>query len=399
MSLTDSAIRAAKPADKTIKLFDGGGLYLEVAPSGGKWWRLKYRFLGKEKRISLGIYPTVGLKDAREKREQAKKLLSQGVDPSVQRQAVKASAVSISDSFESVTREWFDKHLINLAPTYSKKVRALFERQIFPVFGEKPITCVEPTDILSAARHVEQSGAIETSHRLIQVCGQVFRYAIATGRAKYDVSQGLHPALRKTVGKHMAALTDKRRIGQLLRAIDAYGGFYPTVCALKLAPMVFLRPKELVQGEWSEIDLDAAEWRIPARRMKMRNEHIVPLCRQAVAILQGLFTYTGKGKYLFPSPKVGSTKPVSIDGLRVALRAMGFTADEMTTHGFRGMASTLLNELGYNRDWIERQLAHSERDHVRGAYNHADFMPERRRMMQEWADYLEKLRDSTNKES
>ena len=233
MPLTDTAIRAIKPTSKTAKYFDGGGLYLEVAPSGGKWWRLKYRFQGKEKRISLGTYPTIGLKEARERREDTKKILANGIDPSAQRQAIKASITSIDqDSFEVVTREWFDKHVVNLAPSYSKKVRSLFERQIFPVLGAKPIAEVEPTDVLNAARHVEQTGAIETAHRLIQICGQVFRYAIATGRTKYDVSTGLHAALPKVNVKHMATLTDKKRIGQLLRAIDAYGGFFPVRCAL-----------------------------------------------------------------------------------------------------------------------------------------------------------------------
>ena len=396
MPLTDTAIRAIKPTSKTAKYFDGGGLYLEVAPSGGKWWRLKYRFQGKEKRISLGTYPTIGLKEARERREDTKKILANGIDPSAQRQAIKASITSIDqDSFEVVTREWFDKHVVNLAPSYSKKVRSLFERQIFPVLGAKPIAEVEPTDVLSAARHVEQTGAIETAHRLIQICGQVFRYAIATGRTKYDVSTGLHAALPKVNVKHMATLTDKKRIGQLLRAIDAYGGFFPVRCALKLAPLLFVRPGELQKAEWAEFDLPAAEWRLPASKMKMRQRHIVPLSCQALSILAELQSYTGNGQFLFPSIRT-TTKPIALESMLVAIRSMGFTQDEMTMHGFRGMASTLLNELGYNRDWIERQLAHGERDHVRAAYNYAEHLPERRRMMQEWADYLEELKAENN---
>ena len=396
MPLTDTAIRAIKPTSKTAKYFDGGGLYLEVAPSGGKWWRLKYRFQGKEKRISLGTYPTIGLKEARERREDTKKILANGIDPSAQRQAIKASITSIDqDSFEVVTREWFDKHVVNLAPSYSKKVRSLFERQIFPVLGAKPIAEVEPTDVLSAARHVEQTGAIETAHRLIQICGQVFRYAIATGRTKYDVSTGLHAALPKVNVKHMATLTDKKRIGQLLRAIDAYGGFFPVRCALKLAPLLFVRPGELQKAEWAEFDLPAAEWRLPASKMKMRQRHIVPLSHQALSILAELQAYTGNGQFLFPSIRT-TTKPIALESMLVAIRSMGFTQDEMTMHGFRGMASTLLNEMGYNRDWIERQLAHGERDHVRAAYNYAEHLPERRRMMQEWADYLEELKAENN---
>lgn len=396
MPLTDTAIRAIKPTSKTAKYFDGGGLYLEVAPSGGKWWRLKYRFQGKEKRISLGTYPTIGLKEARERREDTKKILANGIDPSAQRQAIKASITSIDqDSFEVVTREWFDKHVVNLAPSYSKKVRSLFERQIFPVLGAKPIAEVEPTDVLSAARHVEQTGAIETAHRLIQICGQVFRYAIATGRTKYDVSTGLHAALPKVNVKHMATLTDKKRIGQLLRAIDAYGGFFPVRCALKLAPLLFVRPGELQKAEWAEFDLPAAEWRLPASKMKMRQRHIVPLSRQALSVLAELQPYTGNGQFLFPSIRT-TTKPIALESMLVAIRSMGFTQDEMTMHGFRGMASTLLNEMGYNRDWIERQLAHGERDHVRAAYNYAEHLPERRRMMQEWADYLDELKAENN---
>lgn len=392
MPLTDTAIRAIKPTSKTAKFFDGGGLYLEVAPSGGKWWRLKYRFQGKEKRISLGTYPTIGLKEARERRENTKKILANGIDPSAQRQAIKASITSIDqDSFEVVTREWFDKHVVNLAPSYSKKVRSLFERQIFPVLGAKPIAEVEPTDVLNAARHIEQTGAIETAHRLIQICGQVFRYAIATGRTKYDVSTGLHAALPKVNVKHMATLTDKKRIGQLLRAIDAYGGFFPVRCALKLAPLLFVRPGELQKAEWAEFDLPAAEWRLPASKMKMRQRHIVPLSRQALSVLAELQAYTGNGQFLFPSIRT-TTKPIALESMLVAIRSMGFTQDEMTMHGFRGMASTLLNEMGYNRDWIERQLAHGERDHVRAAYNYAEHLPERRRMMQEWADYLDELK-------
>ena len=396
MPLTDTAIRAIKPTSKTAKFFDGGGLYLEVAPSGGKWWRLKYRFQGKEKRISLGTYPTIGLKEARERREDTKKILANGIDPSAQRQAIKASITSIDqDSFEVVTREWFDKHVVNLAPSYSKKVRSLFERQIFPVLGAKPIAEVEPTDVLNAARHVEQTGAIETAHRLIQICGQVFRYAIATGRTKYDVSTGLHAALPKVNVKHMATLTDKKRIGQLLRAIDAYGGFFPVRCALKLAPLLFVRPGELQKAEWAEFDLPAAEWRLPASKMKMRQRHIVPLSSQALSILAELQPYTGNGQFLFPSIRT-TTKPIALESMLVAIRSMGFTQDEMTMHGFRGMASTLLNEMGYNRDWIERQLAHGERDHVRAAYNYAEHLPERRRMMQEWADYLDELKANNN---
>ena len=397
MSLTDTAVRAAKPGEKTIRLFDGGGLHLEVDPKGGKWWRLKYYFNGKEKRISLGVYPTVGLKDARERREQAKKLLSRGIDPSAERKEAKATAVAVQrekeNTFEIVAREWFDKHVSTLAPSYSKKIFSLFERQVFPVFGGKPISEVEPTDILKAARHVEESGAVETAHRLIQLCGQLFRYAIATVRVKYDITQGLHGALPKVARQHMATITDKKRIGELLRAIDAYGGFMPVKYALRLAPLFFVRPGELQKAEWAEFDFGAAEWRIPTAKMKMKQRHIVPLSRQALSILEELLVYTGHGRFLFPSIRT-DTKPIAIESMLVAVRSMGFTKEEMTMHGFRGMASTILNEQGYNRDWIERQLAHGERNSIRAAYNYAEYLPERRKMMQEWADYLDGLRNA-----
>lgn len=392
MPLTDTAIRSAKPQSRTVKMFDGGGLYLELSPNGGKWWRLKYRLEGKEKRISLGTYPTIGLKEARQRREDAKKLIANGIDPSIQRQAVKASVLSKeADSFEAMAREWFEKHVSALAPSYGKKVRSLIEKRILPVFGSKHIAEVEPADILKAARHVEESGAVETAHRLIQLCGQLLRYGIATGRCKYDITQGLHGALPKVTVKHMATITDRKRIGELLRAIDGYGGFLPVKSALRLAPLLFVRPGELRAAEWSEVDFESAEWRIPAAKMKMKQRHIVPLARQSLAIMEELQTYTGQGRFLFPSMRTDA-KPVALESMLVALRAMGFGKDEIVTHGFRGMASTLLNELGYNRDWIERQLARGERNHIRAAYNHAEFLPERRRMMQEWADFLDGLR-------
>jgi len=392
MPLTDTQIRSAKPDKKAQKFFDGGGLYLEVAPSGGKWWRLKYRVDGKEKRISLGVYPAIGLKEARERREEAKKMLAQGVDPSAQRKAVKASIISKEENtFEAVAREWFDKHVSTLAPSYGKKVRSLLERQIFPVFGGKPIAEIEPTDILKAARPIEERGAVETAHRLIQLCGQLLRYGIATGRLKYDITQGLHGALPKVTVQHMATITDKKRIGELLRAIDAYGGFLPIKCALRLAPMFFVRPGELQKAEWAEFDFEGAEWRIPAAKMKMKQRHIVPLSRQAIRVLEELRVYTGHGRFLFPSIRT-DIKPIALESMLVAIRSMGFTKEEMTMHGFRGMASTILNEHGYNRDWIERQLAHGERDGIRAAYNYAEYLPERRRMMQEWSDFLDGLR-------
>jgi integrase len=262
---------------------------------------------------------------------------------------------------------------------------------VFPVFGGTPVADVDATDLLKAARRVEEAGTVETAHRLVQLCGQVFRYAIATGRAKHDVSADLRGALRKVTVRHMATITDKKRIGQLLRCIDGYGGYPPVKYALQLAPLVFVRPGELRRAEWAEFDLASAEWRIPAVKMKMRDPHVVPLSRQAMAVLAGVALHTSHSRFVFPSIRT-DTRPVTDEALLAALRVMGFAKGEMTVHGFRGMASTLLNERGYNRDWVERQLAHSERDSVRNAYNYAQYLPERRKMMQEWADYLDSLR-------
>lgn len=267
MPLSDTAIRNAKSQVKPYKLYDAGGLFLIVTPAGGKWWRLKYRFEGKEKLLSLGTYPEVGLKEARGKRDEAKKLVANGIDPSAQRQAVKASIQSKAENtFEAVGREWLDKHIDTLSPKYSKKVRSMFERQIFPVFGSKPIVEVEPADILKAARQLEERGAVESAHRLIQMCGQLLRYGIATGHCKYDITQGLHGALPKVAVQHMATITDKKRIGELLRAIDAYGGYLPVKSALRLAPLVFVRPGELRRAEWPNLILGrlSGAFRLPS---------------------------------------------------------------------------------------------------------------------------------------
>jgi integrase len=396
MPLTDTAIKNAKPQESQRKLFDGGGLFLLVAPTGGKWWRLKYRFGSKEKLLSLGTYPTVSLKDARERRDEAKKLLANGVDPGMHRQVVKASTLSAqNNTFEVVAREWYAKHSPALVESHSKKILSRLEKQLFPFLGAHPIQEVEAPHLLAAVSHAEKRGAVETAHRLVQLCGQIFRYAIITGRAKHDISADLRGALQTATVQHRAAITNTKKIGMLLRGIDGYEGYFPLTCALRLAPLIFLRPGELRKGEWAEISFEAAEWRIPPEKMKMRQTHIVPLSRQALAVLEELRPITGQGTYLFPSIRSGS-RPITDEALLAALRGMGFTKEEMSVHGFRGMASTLLNERGYNRDWIERQLAHGERNGVRAAYNYAEYLPERRRMMQEFADYLSELKEKTD---
>ena len=395
MPLTDAQIRSAKPDNKTLKLFDGGGLYLEVAPSGGKWWRLKYRFDGKENRISLGVYPVVGLKDARERREQAKKLLAQGIDPSANRKAVKTAVrAEVTNCFEVVAREWFDKYKNSWVDHHGKKILARLETYIFPIIGAKSIGSVTAPELLGALRRIEAKGVIDTAHRTLQTCGQIFRYAVATGRAERDTAADLRDALTPVKHVSFATITEPKAIGALLRDIDAYPGNLIVRAALCIAPYVFVRPGELRRAEWVEFNLEGAEWRIPAPRMKMRQVHIVPLARQVIDILEDLRQYTGHGRYLFPSMRANSA-PISDATLLAALRRMGYGKEDMSVHGFRSMASTLLNEQGYNRDWIERQLAHGERNSVRAAYNYAEYLPERRRMMQAWAEYLDGLRAQT----
>lgn len=393
MPLTDTAIKNAKPSAKPVKLSDEKGLFLLVAPAGGKWWRLKYRFESKEKLLSLGIYPEVSLKNARQRRDDARKLLANGVDPGSIKKAQKAAKTALAaNSFEIVAREWFDKHAPNWKENHSSKIIRRLEVDLFPWLGVCPVGEITAPDLLAAIRRIESRGALETAHRALANCGQVFRYAVATGRAQRDTAADLRGSLPPVKEKHHASITDPKAIGELLRDIEGYQGAFITRCALRLAPLVFLRPGELRKAEWAEIDLDKAEWRIPAARMKMNAVHIVPLSTQAVAILREIQPLTGEGKYVFPGART-TTRPMSENAVLAALRRMDYATDEMTGHGFRSMASTLLNEQGFNRDAIERQLAHAERDGVRAAYNYAEYMPERKRMMQQWADYLDTLKN------
>lgn len=391
MPLTDTAIRNAKPADKARKLFDGGGLYLEVAPSGGKWWRLKYRYGGKEKRLSLGVYPHVSLKDARERRDEARKLLANDIDPSEHRQAQKAAKEDrAANSFEVVAREWHAKHLPSWTDKHAETIIRRLELNVFPWLGGKPIADITAPQLLQVIRRIEERGALETAHRVLGCCGQVFRYAVATGRAERDPSGDLRGALPPVKSRHFAAVTEPDQIAAVLRAIDGYEGTLPVRCALHLAPLVFVRPGELRKAEWADIDLDAAEWRYIVT--KTNTPHIVPLSRQAVAILRELQPLTGRGRYVFPSARSAS-RPMSDNAVLAALRRMGIAKDEMSGHGFRAMARTILDEvLGFRPDYIEHQLAHAVRDPNGRAYNRTAHLPERHKMMQAWADYLDKLK-------
>ena len=390
MKLSNTAIQNAVTKDKPYRLFDGAGLYIEVHPNGGKYWRFKYRYHGKEKRLSLGIYPDVGLKKARDKLTHVRQQLSDDIDPARQRKQDQVKS-STEHSFEGVAREWFGKHKHNWADSHSSKMIRRLERDIFPWLGTMEISTIEAPEILSVLRRIEDRGSLDTAHRAKQNCGQVFRYAVATGRAGRDPTTDLKGAIPPTKINHFPTITDPKAIGSLLRHIDSYRGSFVTKQALRIAPLVFVRPGELRRAEWTEFDLDNAEWRIPAEKMKLRRIHLVPLATQVSALLEELKPLTGNGQYLFPGQR-SSLNPMSENTLNAALRNLGYSKEEFTGHGFKSMASTLLNEQGWHPDAIERQLAHAERNSVRAAYNYAEYLEERRRMMQAWANYLDELK-------
>lgn len=392
MALTDIQIKNLKYSGKPMKLADGGGLYIYLAASGKKLWRLGYYFERKAKVLSFGEYPVVTLQRAREKRMEAKQLLAEGIDPAAVKKAAKEEQISeVKDMFRSIALEWFEARTTDFTEKHRGTVMYRLEKYIFPVIGKEHIARMEPQDILKVVLPIEKKGQNETARRLLQIIGQIYRYAVITGRAKRNPVTDLHGAIRPRSVTHRAAITEPKKVAQLLRNIDEYDGYFPIVCALKLGPLVFVRPTELRAAEWSEFDFETNEWRIPATRMKMKQMHIVPLSRQAAKILKELHEFSGSGKLLFPSIRT-ATRPLSDATVLNAIRRMGYTKDEMSTHGFRSLASTLLNELGYNRDWIERQLAHGERNDVRAAYNYAEYLPQRTKMLQEWADYLDKLK-------
>ena len=391
VALTALGIRNAKSKAKQYKLSAGLGLYLIVRPNGGKWWRVRYRFDGKQKELSVGTYPLISLKAATVKRDEIRSMVADGLDPLHERKIgkVKHSATS-ENSFEFVTREWHSKHIHTWSEDHGIKILKRLEQNILPWLGGKEINSITAPDLLACLRRVEDRGALETAHRLSSICGQVYRYAIATGRAERDLSADLKGALPPTKVKHLSSITEPLKIGALMRAINDFSGTMIVTSALKIAPLVFVRPGELRHAEWSEIDLENAEWRIPAEKMKMRILHIVPLSTQVIKIFREIQPLTGSDKYVFPSNRT-ITRPMSENTINAALRRIGYSKEEMTGHGFRSMASTILNEQGWNRDHIERQLAHSEGNGVRAAYNYADYIDERRKMMQAWSDYLDSL--------
>lgn len=402
---SDATIKAAKPKEARYRLPDGSGLYLLVLPDAKKWWRFDYTHAGKRKTLSLGIYPNTKLALARKKADAARALLAEGIDPSEARKKEKdqqsdakeierrlAEGIPLVDSFEAIGREWFDKFSAGWVASHGDKIIRRLERDIFPWLGARPIAEIKAPELLSAMRRIEDRGAIETAHRALQNCGQIFRYAIATGRAERDLSGDLRGALTPVSQNHLPAITDPKAIGGLLRSIDGYSGFFVTKCALRLAPLLFVRPGELRKAEWSEIDLDNAEWNIPSERMKMRQPHLVPLSRQAVEILRELHAVTGRGQFVFPGAR-SNGRPMSDNAVLAALRRMGIPKEETSGHGFRAMARTVLDEvLGFRPDWIEHQLAHAVRDPNGRAYNRTAHLVKRREMMQAWADYLEALK-------
>lgn len=401
--LTPSGLKALKPKkDRPYKRFDSGGLYIEVRPkskrkpNGAYWWRLKYRFEGKEKLLSLGTYPQTSLKSARQKRDKAREDLQAGIDPSAQRRAAKERIATERNkdahTFRKIAAEWLENHSQSMKATTLRQLETRLEKYAYPHIGNLSIDAIRPSDVVEMLRRIEATGIHETARRVRGLCSRIFQYAVVTGRAEIDPAASAGAALAKRPKTtHFAAITSPKRIAELLRAIDGYQGQPSVMYALKLAPLVFVRPGELRSARWEDFDLDGKEWRIPAELMKMDREHVVPLSRQAIALINELDAITGSGELLFPSMR-SERRPISNNTINAALRRMGFSSDEMTAHGFRTMASTRLNEMGVDPQLVELQLAHLDKDRVRAAYNRSERMPERRKMMQDWANYLDGLR-------
>lgn len=390
MVLSDIQIRNAKARAKQYKLSDGGGLYLLVTPDGRKYWRLKYRFLGKEKLLALGVYPDVKAAKAREDRDAAKRLLKEHQDPTtVRKQRRHAAKEASENTFEAITREWVEQRRHQWVPSHAARVLNSLENEIFPALGFRPISEITAPELLGTLRKVEARGALETAQRVLQRCDAIFRYGVVTGRCERSPAADLKGALKTPKHENRAALS-AADLPDFLRKLDAYDGHLLTRLALNLQALTFVRPGELRGAEWSEIDLEAAEWRIPAERMKMRAPHIVPLSRQAVAALEQLRQLSGRGRFVFPN-QTKSGAPISENTVLYALYRLGYHS-RATGHGFRATASTILNEQGWRADAIERQLAHKERNKVRAAYHRSEYLEERRQMMQAWADYLDMLK-------
>ena len=399
MALTDTFVKTVKFSGKAAagdKHSDAGGLHLLVKEAG-KYWRLNYRFMGKQKTLALGVYPAVSLAQARQQRDRAKKLLAQEIDPgAAKREDRQAKEIAASNTFEAVARDWLAKTVANRAESTQNNILSWLERDLFPAIGRRPISEIAPRDVLEPLRKIEARGAIDGAHRAKQTCGQIFRFAVSAGLAERDVTADLKGALAAVPTKHYAAITEPSELAPLLRAIHTYSGTAICVGALKLTPLVFVRPGELRSAEWAEFDLEAAEWRIPGAKMKMKADHIVPLSRQALEILRELHPITGHGRFVFPSLRTGE-RCMSENTVSAALRGMGYSNEVQTAHGFRATARTILDEvLGERVDLIEHQLAHAVKDPNGRAYNRTSHLPARREMMQRWADFLDRLRQGAD---
>jgi integrase len=387
--LTDLVVKKLKGATQPYKRSDGGGLYLLVSPDGSKYWRMAYRFHRKQKTLAIGVYPAVSLAQARDARGAARKLLAADTDPmQARRERKRMEKLAAANTFEAIAREWHENGKGHWTENYAKHVLKRLEADIFPVIGSRPLTEIEPLELLEALRKVEKRGALDIARRLRQVAGQIFRFAIATGHAKRDPTADLKGALKAAGRQQHHKAMPRTELPAFLRTLSSYDGTPQTRLALRLMVLTFVRTTELRAARWSEFNLDGAEWQIPAERMKMREAHIVPLSRQAREVLAELRGLAGKSEFVFPSPGVEGC--MSNNTMLYAMYRMGFHG-RATVHGFRAVASTLLNEMGFNPDWIERQLAHNERNKVRAAYNHAQYLSERQRMMQQWADYLDTM--------
>ncbi len=393
MALTATAVKQAKPREKPYKLSDEKGMFLLVNPNGSKYWRLKYRFGGKEKLLALGVFPDLSLAGARDKRDEARSQLANEIDPSVAKRVRKqAQKEEGGNSFKVIATEWFQTKMQNKAQGYQDRTWRGLKNDLFPALGHRPINQITAQELLAALRKVESRGAVDMAHRVKQSAGQVFRYGIVTGRCDRDPAADLKGALQPTNKKHFAAITDPKSVGKLLIAIDAYEGTPIVKTALKLSAILFQRPGEIRAMEWSEIDWEKKIWELPAEKMKMKQPHVVPLPKQAITLLKELKRSTGRGRYVLPSAR-GNHRPLSDNGVRVALRTMGYDNDTMTAHGFRAMARTLLDEeLGFRVDYIEHQLAHAVKDTNGRAYNRTTHLKEREKMMQQWANYLDDLK-------
>ena len=391
MPLNIAQINAAKPKEKMYRLYDEKGLYLEISPAGGKLWRMKYRFAGKEKRLALGSYPEISLAVARKKCIEKRALLIENVDPAEAKKQAKFEAIADLQTFEKVARDWHKNSVEKWTPGHAARLLRGLEKDVFPYIGSRLISSISAPEVLETLRKIEGRGALETAHRELSSCTQVFKFALINGFCDRNVCTDLRGVLKPVKHAHHPSITKPAAVGELLRAIDQYKGSPVVRLALKFAPLVFVRPGELRHAEWQEVDFEKKEWRIPAEKMKARVLHIVPLSAQSLDVLYTLYPLTGSGRFLFPGRR-GQARPMSENTVNAALRYLGYDKDQMTGHGFRSMASTLLNEQGWNRDWIERQLAHGEKNEVRAAYNYAEYLSERREMMQAWANYLDELR-------